>query len=60
MCKSSARLGHQRGPRPRGEHWETLVDGKWAASVDIGHHGGTIAGIGDFNGNGTSDILWNL
>ena len=37
-----------------------LVDGKWAGSVDLGTHGGSIAGIGDFNGGGTSDVLWHI
>jgi hypothetical protein len=36
------------------------VNGQWAGSVDIGTHpaGWTPAGVGDFNHDGTSDILW--
>ena len=41
------------------DEWQ-LVNGRWAASVDIGAHGGTIAGVGDFDGNGTPDVLWNV
>ena len=41
------------------DEWQ-LVNGKWTASVTVGTHGGTIAGIGDFNGDGTHDILWNV
>jgi hypothetical protein len=37
-----------------------LANGKWTASVTVGIHGGSIAGIGDFNGNGTPDALWNV
>jgi hypothetical protein len=38
-----------------------IVNGKWAASVDLGVHPGNfkIVGIGDFTGNRTSDILWH-
>jgi len=40
--------------------WELGSNGKWAASVSPGSHpaGYQVAGIGDFTGNGTSDILW--
>ena len=40
--------------------WELGSNGKWAASVSPGSHpaGYQAAGIGDFTGNGTSDILW--
>jgi hypothetical protein len=56
-------------PNPNSGHideWK-IADGNWAGSVDLGTHGtdtGThagnalVAGIGDFNGDGTSDILW--
>ena len=39
--------------------WE-LNNGQWAASVSPGSHpaGYEVAGVGDFTGNGTSDILW--
>jgi hypothetical protein len=39
--------------------WE-LANGQWAASVSPGIHpaGYQVAGVGDFTGNGTSDILW--
>ena len=37
-----------------------LENGKWAASSTIGLHpaGYQISGIGDFNNDGTSDVLW--
>ncbi|MGA2943230.1 MAG: hypothetical protein ABSE50_14450 [Xanthobacteraceae bacterium] len=40
--------------------WELGSNGKWAASVSPGSHpaGYQVAGIGDFTGNGASDILW--
>jgi hypothetical protein len=39
--------------------WKTS-NGQWAGSVDIGAHpaGYAPAGIGDFNNDGTSDVLW--
>jgi hypothetical protein len=39
--------------------WE-LSNGQWAASVSPGTHpaGYEVVGIGNFTGNGTSDILW--
>jgi hypothetical protein len=39
--------------------WE-LSNGQWANSVSAGSHpaGYQVAGIGDFNGNNTGDILW--
>ena len=39
--------------------WE-LSNGQWAASVSPGTHpaGYEVVGVGDFTGNGTSDILW--
>jgi VCBS repeat-containing protein len=43
------------------DEW-VMQDGHWSASVDFGAtHGSAnwqIAGIGDFNGDGTSDVLW--
>ena len=43
------------------DEW-VMRDGNWSASVDLGAtHGSTdwqVAGIGDFNGDGTADILW--
>ena len=38
-----------------------IADGKWTASIDVGRHpaGYNSAGIGDFNGDGTSDVLWD-
>ena len=40
--------------------WELNSNGKWMASVSPGVHpaGYQVAGIGDFNHDGTSDILW--
>ncbi len=40
--------------------WELGSDGKWVASVSPGSHPAdyNVAGIGDFTGNGTSDMLW--
>ncbi len=37
-----------------------IQNGQWAGSVDIGTHpaGWSIAGVGDFNRDGTSDVLW--
>ena len=37
-----------------------LQNGQWSSSVSPGTHPGgyQVAGIGDFTGNGTSDILW--
>ena len=38
----------------------SLSNGKWAGSSTIGLHpaGYQISGIGDFNKDGTSDVLW--
>jgi hypothetical protein len=40
--------------------WELGSSGKWANSVSPGSHpaGYTVAGIGDWTGNGTDGILW--
>ena len=40
--------------------WELNSSGQWMASVSPGNHpaGYQVAAIGDFTGNGTSDILW--
>jgi hypothetical protein len=39
-----------------------IGNGKWAGSVDLGNHPGSgwqISGVGDYNGNRTSDVLWS-
>ncbi len=40
--------------------WELASDGNWMASVQPGPHpaGYNVVAVGDFTGNGTSDILW--
>ena len=40
--------------------WELGSNGQWINSVSPGSHpaGSQVVGIGDFTGNGTSDILW--
>ena len=40
--------------------WELGSNGQWISSVSPGTHpaGYQVVGIGDFNGDGTSDILW--
>ena len=40
--------------------WELNSSGQWRASVSPGSHPGgyNVVGVGDFTGNGTSDILW--
>ncbi len=40
--------------------WELGSDGKWANSVSPGNHpaGYSVAGTGDWTGNGTDGILW--
>ena len=40
--------------------WELNSSGQWQASVSPGTHpaGYQVAAVGDFTGNGTSDILW--
>ncbi len=40
--------------------WELGSNGQWEASVSPGSHpaGYNVVGVGDFTGNGTSDILW--
>jgi hypothetical protein len=40
--------------------WELSSSGQWMASVSPGSHpaGYQVVGVGDFTGNGTSDILW--
>ena len=37
------------------------MNGQWNASFDVGSHplGWTPAGIGEFNDDGTSDIVWH-
>ena len=46
-------------PSVRSDVW-LLSNGKWAGSVDPGGHpvGYHIAGTGDFNRDGTNDLLW--
>jgi hypothetical protein len=41
--------------------WELGTDGKWANSVSPGSHpaGYSVAGTGDWTGNGTDGILWH-
>src|SRR3954453_2778956 len=41
------------------DEW-SLSNGRWAASIDPGAHpaGYQVSGIGDFNKDGTSDLLW--
>jgi hypothetical protein len=31
----------------------------WAGSVTLGTHSGGVAGIGDFNGDRTADVMWH-
>ncbi len=40
--------------------WELSASGQWMASASPGTHPGgyQVVGVGDFTGNGTSDILW--
>jgi len=40
--------------------WELGSNGQWVASVQPGPHPGgfSVIGVGDFNADGTSDILW--
>ena len=40
--------------------WELSSSGQWQASVSPGSHpaGYNVVAVGDFTGNGTSDILW--
>jgi len=47
------------GPAVHLDAW-LLSNGNWAASVDPGPHPGgyQVSGIGDFNHDGTSDLLW--
>ncbi len=45
-----------------GDADEWLINnGQWTGSIDLGTHPGNfqIAGVGDFNGDGTKDILWH-
>jgi len=37
-----------------------MNDGQWSASADIGNHpaGAVAVGVGDFDHNGVSDIMW--
>jgi hypothetical protein len=41
--------------------WELNSNGQWQASVSPGGHpaGYQVIGVGDFTGDGTTDILWN-
>src|SRR5262249_53397852 len=49
-------------PPPASVHLDEwlLANGNWAGSVDPGAHPGgyQVSGIGDFNRDGTSDLLW--
>jgi len=47
------------GPAVHLDEW-VLSNGNWAASLDPGTHpiGFQVSGIGDFNHDGTSDLLW--
>jgi len=47
------------GPVVHVDEW-ILSHGNWAASIDPGAHpaGSQVSGIGDFNHDGTSDLLW--
>ena len=47
------------GPAVHLDEW-SLSNGRWAASIDPGSHpvGYQVSGIGDFNKDGTSDLLW--
>ena len=55
---------HQRHSLAQSDHGPSrrwlMQNGNWSASVDLGSHGTDwqVAGIGDFNGDGTDDILW--
>jgi len=46
-------------PQVHSDAW-LLSNGNWSASIDPGGHplGSHIAGVGDFNRDGTSDLLW--
>ncbi len=48
------------GGQVQTDMWELGSNGQWAASVSPGAHpaGYQVVGVGDFTGNGTSDILW--
>ena len=52
----------QDPPPPPGvalDEWQ-ISNGKWAASINPGSHpiGSKVAAVGDFNHDGTSDLLW--
>ena len=48
------------GSQVQTDIWELGSDGQWQESVSPGSHpaGYNVVGVGDFTGNGTSDILW--
>ena len=47
------------GPGVALDEWQ-ISNGKWVASINPGSHpiGSKVAGVGDFNHDGTSDLLW--
>src|SRR5262249_31066791 len=39
------------------DEWR-MLNGNWAGSINLGPHSAALAAVNDFNGDGTSDILW--